>query len=224
MSSSSEPVAAATYVRMEYFENNEDSQSGEPSEVLDQQPLQAEVAAQPDAEQIFAARLEEEKRAIKAQNQLEMEREVQRSRVAIAEAVKKFAEQRNTYFQQVEGEVVQLALSIARRIVHRESQIDPQLLAAVVRHELEQLDAATSVRLVVTPDALGYWNEAAKAMPRTVEVTTDRTLSPGTLRMETAMGSTSINFEGELKEIERGFFDLLSHRPAAEEARTALVQ
>jgi flagellar assembly protein FliH len=108
--------------------------------------------------------------------------------------------------------------------MHRESQIDPQLLAALVRHELDQLDTATSVRLVVSPDALAYWNEAASSMPRKVEVIADRTVASGTLRMETALGSTSIDFEHELKEIECGFFDLLSHRPSSEDSRAARVQ
>jgi flagellar assembly protein FliH len=73
----------------------------------------------------------------------------------------------------------------------------------------------------VTPDAVAFWTEAASAMSHSVEVTVDRAIAPGTLRVETAMGSTAINFEAELKEIERGFFDLLSHRPAVEETRAA---
>jgi flagellar assembly protein FliH len=206
---------------MEYSEAGESQASPEDRT---QQESRKDSIPQPDPAQVFAVRLEEEKRAIKAQAQSEIEREVQRVRVAIAEAVSRFASQRDTYFQNIEGEVVQLALSIARRIVHRESQIDPQLLTALVRHELEQFDAATSVRLVVSPDALDYWSEEANAMPRTVEVLADRSIASGTLRMETALGSTSINFEGELKEIERGFFDLLSHRPATEDSQTALVQ
>jgi flagellar assembly protein FliH len=211
---------------MEYSESGEYATTGRaPESEVDQQPaVENEEAQQPDPAVIFANRLEEETRAIAAQSRAEIEREVQRARGAIGEAVSHFSEQRDTYFRQVEGEVVQLALGIARRIIHRESQVDPKMIAALVHYELDQLDTATSVRLVVAPDALGYWNDAASSMPRTVEVVADRSITPGTLRMETALGSTAINFEGELKEIERGFFDLLSHRPAAEEARTARVQ
>jgi len=217
-------MATLAYMRMEYCEADECFRPGQAKEGVAQQPAPAHAEQQPEPNDIFAARLEEERRAVAAQSRAEVDREVRRARAAVAEAIEQFAKQRDSYFRQVEGEVVQLALGIARRIVHRESQVDPQLIAALVRHELEQLDAATGVRLVVTPDALGYWSEAATAMSRSVEVTVDRAIAPGTLRMETAMGSTSINFEAELKEIERGFFDLLSHRPAVEETRAARLQ
>lgn len=223
MSSSSEPIPGASYARMEYREASEDSKAGCLVEGVAQQ--NAPVAElRPDPAKLFAVRLEEEKRTIAAQSRVEAEREIQRARAAITQAIEEFARQRDSYFRQVEGEVVQLALAVARRIVHRESQIEPQLLAALVRHELEQLDSATSVRLVVSPDALVYWKETAAAMPRSVEVCADRNIVSGNLRMETALGSTVIDFEGELKEIERGFFDLLSHRPATETFSEARVQ
>jgi len=223
MSSSSEVMATAAYMRMEYCEADESSASGQAREGMAQQPVPAHAEPQPD--EILAARLEEERRAIAAQSRVEVEREVRRARAAVAEAIEQFAKQRGSYFREVEGEVVQLALGIARRIVHRESQVDPQLLAALVRHELEKLDAGTGVRLVVTPDALDYWSEAALSMSGSVEVTVDRAIAPGTLRMETAMGSTSINFDADLKEIERGFLDLLSHRPVEEKTwETARLQ
>jgi flagellar assembly protein FliH len=211
-------------MRMEYCEADECFASGQAKAGAGQQPAPAQAEPQPEPNDIFATRLEEERRAITTQSRAEIEREVRRARAAVADAIEQFAKQRESYFRQVEGEVVQLALGIARRIVHRESQVDPQLIAALVRHELEQLDAATSVRLVVTPDALAYWSEAVSAVPRSVEVIVDRAIAPGTLRVETAMGSTAINFEAELKEIERGFFDLLSRRPAVEETRTARLQ
>lgn len=224
MNWSSEAVVRTSYVPMEYCDANDCLPSGRRAESVEPPPATVEAAPQPDPEVILAERLENERRTILAESRTEIDREVQRARNAIAESIAQFAGQRDAYFRQVESEVVQLALSIARRIVHRESQVDPKLLAGLVRYEMEQLDSATSVRLLVPTDAFAYWNEAASAMPRKVEVCADRTITPGTLRMETALGSTAINFEGELKEIERGFFDLLSHRPATEESRPARVQ
>jgi flagellar assembly protein FliH len=210
---------------MEYCEADGSFEAGQPFNVDVEHPRTAiDAEPPPDSSAAFAARLEEETRAIAAQMRGEAEREVQRARAAISHAIDAFALQRDAYYQQAEREVVDLALAIARRIIHRETQIDPRLLEALVHHEIEQLDAATSVRLVVSPDALASWNEAASAMPRTVEVHSDRALSSGDIRIETALGVTSINFERELKEIERGFFDLLSHRPAPAESRAVRVQ
>ncbi|MGC2210912.1 MAG: FliH/SctL family protein [Candidatus Korobacteraceae bacterium] len=178
----------------------------------------------PDPAAVLEARLEQERRAIRAQAHQEAEREIQRARTAIAGAIQQFAQQRDEYFHQAESEIVGLTLAIARRILHRESQIDPGLLTGLVRHELEQLDAATSVRLFVSPDTLSAWNETVRAIPHPVELLADKTLGPGDARLETALGSTTVSFERELKEIERGFFDLLSRRPPAVGTKGGRVQ
>ncbi len=56
-----------------------------------------------------------------------------RERASLAAALAEFTLDRATYFQKVEGEVIQLALAIARKILHREAQLDPLLLAGIVR-------------------------------------------------------------------------------------------
>jgi flagellar assembly protein FliH len=171
-----------------------------------------------------AARVEELRKALAEAGRVEVEREVLRARNNVAQAVADFSVQREHYFSAVEHEVVQLALSIARRILHRESQMDVRLLGALVHHELEQLETGSTVRLYVPPDEAGRWAEMAATMPRAVEVKADRAVASGCVRMETALGSTVVDFENELKEIERGFFDLLAHRPTTEDTSPARVQ
>jgi flagellar biosynthesis/type III secretory pathway protein FliH len=199
--------------------------SSEQTDSAGHQPSTSSGEPVPDAAEVFAALLNEEKQAITVQCRIEAERDIHRARAAIVEAISEFASQRNAYFLQVEGEVVQLALSISRRILHRETQIDPKLLLALVEHELNQIDKATIVRLLVPPDAQRYWQEAASKMAREVQVEVDRTISVGSLRIETALGALAIDFEDELKEIERGLFDVLSRRPlSADDPRTTSVQ
>ena len=137
----------------------------EPSATVARQPPAAEKSdPAPDPAALLAARIEEERRTITAQARQEAEREIQLARSAISRAIEQFASQRDEYFRRAEEEIVVLALAIARRLIHRESQIDPRLLAGLVDYELEQLEAATSVRLVVSPETLKYWSEAARAM------------------------------------------------------------
>ena len=208
MSSSSEP--RPSYVPLEYREAGEEPSSGT-STTAPSEPEEPK----PDPAALYAAQLEQERKAITAQLRRDAEREVQNARAAVARAVEEFANRREEYFRNVESEVVSLALAIARRVIHRETQLDPRLLAALVRYELEQLDAATSVRLLVPAEALNQWREVAATMPRRVEVTTDASLQANEVKIATELGETTINFEGELKEIERGFFDLLAHRTAS---------
>src|SRR5258708_8859482 len=70
-----------------------------------------------------------------------------RERSGVADALSHFSPDRATYFEKVEGEVVQLALSIAGKIMHREAQLDPMLLAAIVRVALEKIERGTGVVL-----------------------------------------------------------------------------
>jgi flagellar assembly protein FliH len=213
---------------MEYLEAGGPVPDEQPSETPETEsaPPQPEPAFEPlpDPAEILAARIEEERISITAQVRQEAEREIQRARTEISHAVEQFGQQRGEYFRQAEAEVVNLALAIARRLIHRETQIDPRLLAGLVKFELDQLESATNVRLFVAPDTLGYWNEAAPTMSRPVEIVADKALTPGDARIETVLGATTVSFERELKEIERGFFDLLSHRPPPTETRTVLVQ
>src|SRR5882672_12144263 len=77
-----------------------------------------------DEQEIQEARREGESRARQA-----FEEELERVRGNIRTALIKFEKERVTYFQKVETEVVQLALSIARKVLYREAQVDPLLLA-----------------------------------------------------------------------------------------------
>ena len=45
---------------------------------------------------------------------------------------------------------MQLALAIARKVLHREAQIDPNCLLGLVRDTLEKLQEETKMRLRVT--------------------------------------------------------------------------
>src|SRR5208282_6676020 len=64
-------------------------------------------------------------------------------RESVNAALGEFARDRAQYYQQVETEVVQLTLAIARKILHREAQVDPLLLAGMVRITLEKIESAT---------------------------------------------------------------------------------
>lgn len=121
-----------------------------------------------------------------------------------------FAVEREQYFHLVEREAVRLALSIAARILRRETQMDPLLLTGAVRVALGQLAESTTVKLrVPLPDA-ALWTEAFKHMPGLrlcPLVVGDRRLEMGECRIETELGSADLGLASQLKEIERGFFD-----------------
>jgi flagellar biosynthesis/type III secretory pathway protein FliH len=61
-------------------------------------------------------------------------------------ALNNFRREREEYFNRIEPEVVQLALAIAKKILHREAQIDPLLLTGLVHVALEKVGAGARVR------------------------------------------------------------------------------
>jgi flagellar assembly protein FliH len=138
------------------------------------------------------------------------------ARVSIGQALEDFKRERESYFSRVEPEVVQLALSIARKILHREAQIDPLLLAGMVHVSLEKLEQGTRVRLRSHPEEIHFWNKHfTESSGATVapEIIGDPTVQPGECALETEVGHTQISLETQLKEIEQGFLDLLEQRP-----------
>lgn len=151
------------------------------------------------------------------QARVEYDKKLVGQRETLAQAIKGFAHEQATYFSRVEAEVVGLALAIARKILHREAQVDPLLLAGVVRVGLDKVAAGTHVRLRVHPGQVPFWQEffAQQSDLRSVpELMGDATLDPHHCRLETELGSTDLTLETQLKEIEQGFFDLLAQRPA----------
>ena len=151
-----------------------------------------------------------------AQGRTEFEKKLASQQQGLVQAVLDFTHERETYFQRVEAEVVGLAVAIARKILHREAQVDPLLLAGVVRVGLDNVAAGTRVRLRVHPDQIQAWQEFFAQQPdlqSLPELMGDATLGPGRCMLETELGTTDLTLETQLKEIEQGFFDLLAQKP-----------
>ena len=141
---------------------------------------------------------------------------LQRERGALAEALADFARERATYYLKIEAEAVQLAFSIARKILHREAQVDPLLLMGVVRVALEKIEGATGVTLAVNPLRAEEWRRylaahlEGAALPQIVE---DAAMAAEQCELRTSMGTACLGVEVQLKEIEQGLMDLLAARP-----------
>jgi len=144
--------------------------------------------------------------------------EIDAAKTQISMAIDKFRAEREAYFKRAEPEVVQLALAIARKILHREAQMDPLLLEGMVHVALEKIGAGARVRLWANPVDIQLWSEHFSklgAPQLSPEMIGDPALKRGECALETEVGSTQISLEAQLKEVEQGFFDLLEQRPQA---------
>lgn len=151
-----------------------------------------------------------------AQAQAEYSRALAAERTSIIQAIEQFATDRQQYFHRVEPEIVRLALNIARKILHREAQIDPLLLAGVVRVALDKVATGSAVRLRVPEGEVSKWLEliATRGLSDPLpEVVADPSLGPAQCLLETEVGTADVSLETQLEEIEKGFLDILALRP-----------
>jgi flagellar assembly protein FliH len=226
MSSSSDYISAGSFpVTILQYRNIAGSHLRENDESDEDTNGPAEAARQSRAEielseAEFAARIRRERgeAAIEVEQRIrrEFEQKLIASSAPIAVAIAAFDEQRDDYFARVELEVVQLALAIAAKILHRESQVDPVLVATLVRLAIEKMREGSSVTVRVEParaDSMKTYFAGQPNMSR-VEVFADDKLSDLDCVVETELGSANFGLDTQLKEVERGFFDLLALRPA----------
>jgi flagellar assembly protein FliH len=155
------------------------------------------------------------RRAAHAELEAGMNLSLARERQRVVEAVNQFRTVKDRYFTEIEQEVVKLALAIAARVLHREAQMDPLLLTGVVRVALEKMADRSGVVLRIAGEDVEAWERVfhateASERPR---VTEDARLERGECVLETKMGTVELGVHVQLEEIEKGFFDLLNHRP-----------
>lgn len=171
-------------------------------------------------EDALAHRLAEERTrgSMEAETRIRCEMEERRAtdRALIAESIRSFEQTRKEYFAKVEGEVIQLALSIARKILYREAQVDPLLIAALVQIALSQMKKGSAVSVRVRPEEAAQWRknlnaEEVDVVPTVIE---DDERKPGDCVLETEMGSANFSLDAQLKEVEQGFLDVLAQTPS----------
>lgn len=171
------------------------------------------------SESEFALRIKQERDDAAREMEQRLRREFDQNLIAsnapLAASIAAFEERCDEYFARVESEVVQLALSIAAKILHREAQIDPMLVATLVRMAIETMREGSSVSVRVDPLRAESMKAYFAGQPSTssVEVVADAQLSSHDCIVETELGSANFGLDTQLKEVERGFFDLLALRP-----------
>ncbi|MGA8940617.1 MAG: FliH/SctL family protein [Acidobacteriaceae bacterium] len=179
-------------------------------------PQHAEV----ELSHIEFRRLIEQERADAAQQaeerlRGEYERDLLAEGSSVAAALAEFGLQRDQYFVRAEAEVVQLALSIAAKILHREAQVDPMLVATLVRMAVDKIREGSSVTVRVGSGQAARWKDCLDGQTNKVplEVVEDAMLTDHDCLVETELGVANFGLDTQLKEVEQGFFDLMALRP-----------
>jgi flagellar assembly protein FliH len=104
-----------------------------------------------------------------------------------------------------EKQMVQLALAVARRVVHREVSLDPNLLLAMMRVALDRLSEAARVTVRLNPadHQSAVAALAAGDSHDHVTLAADARIPRGGCRVESDFGDIEAGVDGQIQEVAR---------------------
>jgi flagellar assembly protein FliH len=140
---------------------------------------------------------------------LEMNQALETLRTQLAETIEEIHLLKQTIAAQAERDLVRLAIEIARKIVHREVTVDPEVVLAITRVALRRIHDQTSVTIHLHPDDYRYVKGRGDSLAHggTVELVEDPSIERGGCLIRTQMGDVDARIERQFAEIARGFFD-----------------
>ncbi len=127
------------------------------------------------------------------------------------EAIFEVSRLRAGLYGRIEQEVVKLALAVARKIVHREIQVDADIIQTLVRVALSHVSEKSSVIIHLNPVDYNYVmerrGELSQSEGRDISLVADKSVERGGCLIQTDCGDIDARIEEEFREVERTFFE-----------------
>lgn len=129
----------------------------------------------------------------------------------LARSLGHLAEARQEIRLKAEKDMVQLALLIAKRILHRELSTDPQALNALARVVFDRMVRGESLRVTVHPRFAPALTAALSPTQKArVQIDPDPNWPLGTLIVRSEEGLLDASVDAQLEEISKGLTDRLT--------------
>jgi flagellar assembly protein FliH len=190
------------------------AQLGDPSRQIvtthDQvEVLQARVA---ELERDMEQRIRQAREAAYKEGEHAARTQVQPQLEKMARSIQEIADLRPKLRHQAEGDLLKLALAIARKVVHREITADPEALTALVRVAIEKIRLQEIVRVRTHPLHQQVIQQIVSRLSSgaQLEIQADQRLPLGGVIIDTARGEFDASVDVQLREIERGLTDRLA--------------
>jgi flagellar assembly protein FliH len=179
-------------------------------------PLQASPLGQQERERVEQEAYQRGFAEGKNVGQQQAKAEVQPVLEQLGKSLATLSSLRSRIRSEGEGDLLKLAISIARRVLHRELTLDPESIEGLIRVALEKLQTRELSRIRVHPDQESAIRNALERFSNShkVELVADSSMQCGDVVFETAHGNLDASIESQLREIERGFADRLRRLPA----------
>lgn len=189
--------------------------NGGPAPVVRVRKAEGASASMPqEVDARVQAAYQEGQRAAESAAKQREEHRLEPSIAALSVIIQELASLRKRLRTEAEGDMVKLAVAIARRVLHRELATDPEAILGVVIAAFHKLNARETQRLrMSTADAaVIHENRIRLELPPGLDVSADTSLGPGSVIFETSRGELDASVDTQLAEIERGFTDVLRRR------------
>lgn len=166
----------------------------------------------PEDSPAIEQRLKEAREAGRAEGEAQARRaaqaEVEGVLQKLAAGLHEISQLRPRLRAEAEADLVRLAIAIARKIVGRELNADPEAITGLVKAALEKMRAQEIIRVRVHPDHSRRISEClARFGASQVEIAADPAADRGAVIFETSRGNFDASVETQLREIERGLTD-----------------
>jgi flagellar assembly protein FliH len=138
----------------------------------------------------------------------------------LAETLGELTTLRATMIRQTESQLVELALAVARRVVHREIALDRNLLVAIARVALDRLGESAQVTVRLHPEEFAATAAAQVDASAASGITfvADARVGRGGCRVESDMGMVDAGVDAQIQEIARALLGE-DHRGPASDGR-----
>lgn len=118
---------------------------------------------------------------------------------------------RKEIYREIEEEVVQLALSVARKIVCHEVNTSRKTVACVAREALNQVDNPAKIKIKLNPDDLQFIDDIRSQLSRFlrnvdhIRFEADESIQSGGCLIETDRGDIDARIEKQFQALEESF-------------------
>lgn len=128
-----------------------------------------------------------------------------------AESIIELSRIRSGLYAQAEREVVNLAIEVAKKIVHREIHADKDIVQTLVRVALSHVAEKSAVTIHLNPTDYNYLleqrAELSQSEGRDISLLADRSVERGGCMIQTDCGEIDGRIEEKFREVEHAFFE-----------------
>ena len=121
----------------------------------------------------------------------------------LQESIEKVQDIKNVILKQNEGEIIDLSLDIARKIIGAELTHNPAMVGTVVKSVLDRIDLSERITVKVNPEEYEHLMKAVPDYLKNAWIVADSSISKGGALVETESGTYDAQIATQLEEIEK---------------------